>query len=101
MICSIDCKCGKHIKRMSEANPNWKGKQISRRSMHSRVESSKGKANTHDCVDCGKQARDWSRTHMEDQFNIDSYEARCRSCHLKYDRNPWELDLYNKKKMEL
>ena len=54
-----------------------------------------GPAKNHDCVDCGKQAFDWSQIHDTDKDDPNSYEARCRSCHAFYDppkSKPCEID---------
>ena len=47
---------------------------------HGRIRQERGKASEYQCVDCDKQALDWSTVH-------DSAEMvpRCRSCHKKYD----------------
>jgi hypothetical protein len=89
-ICLDGCTCKRHTApKQGEESHNWAGKSISKRSIHSRIERQKGKAKEHDCVDCGDQAHDWSQIHESDEWEMDSYEPRCRSCHVKYDRN-WE-----------
>ena len=52
---------------------------------HRQVYKSKGMAYRYNCVDCNNQALDWSLKHGADKPDINSYEPRCRSCHLKYD----------------
>ena len=52
---------------------------------HSRLFYVRGKASQHQCIDCSKQALDWSHIHGTDPDNPDNYEPRCRSCHLTYD----------------
>lgn len=68
---------------------------------HMRVKSFRGYARTHDCVDCGKEARDWSydgRCPLEQigyrpgrtglfKWSPDprSYSPRCVPCHKKFD----------------
>ena len=63
---------------------------------HARVWVDKGKASTHDCVDCGGQAYHWSYTHGDPDelyaatgqpysLSSNNYEPRCRSCHAIFD----------------
>lgn len=54
--------------------------------IHRRLRSTLGKADQRECVDCGKQARDWSCAHGMDPNKYSSYEPRCRKCHQIYDR---------------
>lgn len=76
---------------------------------HKRVHRVKGRASTHPCVDCGGPAREWSYDGRDPQelvgpahgfmlaysLDLDHYEARCSSCHRKYDNavakgaQPW------------
>lgn len=54
--------------------------------LHKRLHRKHGAAKNYDCVDCGNQALDWSlKTEHEHTGNIEDYEPRCRSCHIKYD----------------
>lgn len=53
--------------------------------MHRRIHRKHGPASSRKCVDCGKQARDWSLNGTEYTDNVDDYSPRCRSCHVKYD----------------
>lgn len=65
------------------------------RAAHIRVESVKGKAKTHKCIDCGEQAREWSlnpnavHTYEDGDkvwsLNIDDYDPRCVPCHRDLD----------------
>ena len=66
---------------------------------HNRVTSDKGKASTHECVDCGRPAAHWSYDHADPEVLIDSrlgipysmdpdhYQPRCVPCHKTYDLN--------------
>lgn len=53
--------------------------------IHGEVRCKRGKADTHNCIDCGKPAKDWSHKHNTDPQNIMNYDPRCRSCHNLYD----------------
>ena len=53
---------------------------------HADVRLARGRAAEHQCVDCEKQALDWSQVHDTDGTNPhEHYQPRCRSCHKKYD----------------
>lgn len=71
---------------------------LSYRGVHARVVKAKGKASEHACVDCGNIARDWSLNKDCDyemiqaqhqvlpvSYDVDNYEPRCKSCHIRYD----------------
>ncbi len=71
--------------------------EITYRGAHERVYALRGKVKNYRCVDCGECAYDWSLrrdapvTYMGSNgclFSADplDYEARCRSCHIRYDR---------------
>lgn len=68
---------------------------------HARVKYDRGRAAEHSCVDCGKQAKDWSlrrdapvtlagptRAGIICRYsaNPNDYDPRCRPCHAIYDR---------------
>lgn len=53
--------------------------------LHKRITRARGRADLQICVDCDKQARDWSLMDGGDQLDYDDYEPRCRSCHKKND----------------
>lgn len=53
--------------------------------IHTKLVREIGKANEFECVDCGKQAHEWSYVHDTDPQDIDNYDPRCRSCHKLYD----------------
>lgn len=53
--------------------------------IHRELYTLKGKASDRICVDCGEKACDWSHIHNTDPLDVNNYESRCRSCHLKYD----------------
>ena len=61
---------------------------IKYRAAHATVARVRGKASDHTCVDCGKQAQEWSYAQRKGYSeNLDDYAPRCRSCHQRYD-NP-------------
>lgn len=67
---------------------------------HQRLRRLRGSAADYVCVDCGGSAADWSytgestdelvdnalSTPLRYSLNLDDYEPRCRSCHLRLDR---------------
>lgn len=81
-------------------NANWTGDQIDYRGAHWRVRLQKGKAKDHQCVDCGRQASEWSYDRLDPNEKIGvtrggvkvpystnprHYQPRCLSCHRKLD----------------
>lgn len=53
---------------------------------HEYVKIMNGPAELYCCVDCGKQAHDWSNINNHRyRKNANDYVPRCRSCHVKYD----------------
>ena len=69
--------------KFSENNPNWKDATV--RSRHGRIMRLKGKASTHKCIDCGKEAKEWSNVDHLYSLEPDDYQSRCNSCHQLYD----------------
>lgn len=69
----------------TENKYNWKGDSAKIKAMHMWVVKHKGKASEHKCVDCEKQAEEWSnKNHSYKRILID-YLPRCRKCHKKFD----------------
>lgn len=70
---------------------------------HDRCRSDRGKASDHTCVDCGKQAHDWSYNHDDPNECVDEgtgapystdpghYSPRCMRCHRIFDGHPFML----------
>lgn len=52
---------------------------------HSLMRQAFGSASEYSCVDCGKQASDWSWVHGTDELDPDSYVPRCHACNIRYD----------------
>ena len=44
-----------------------------------------GSAKLYNCVDCGKQAHDWSMDNDTDGRHVEDYSPRCKACHNIYD----------------
>lgn len=56
---------------------------------HVKVYRLRGKASSQKCVDCGKQAREWSSVHDTDGSDPYShFQPRCSRCHKRYDNIP-------------
>lgn len=70
-----------------ENNGKWTGEDASPRAIHKRLNKKIGKAKNYKCVDCDKQAEDWSnnKNHIYTE-NPEDYSPRCKSCHKKYDK---------------
>lgn len=79
----------------------WKGDSVGYEAVHDRMRAYLGKASNYVCVDCGKQARDWSYNHTDPNetvavnksgvlaaYSFDSahYSPRCKSCHNAFDK---------------
>jgi len=64
----------------------WKGNDIGYLMKHLRIIDLKGKALEYICIDCGKQAEDWSNKDHLYSNNLDDYIPRCRKCHCEYDK---------------
>lgn len=76
------------------------------RSAHARIQSRRGEASQHPCVDCSQPAREWSykggSSGEQSEYlnantpwregdiayssNPDDYDPRCKSCHNRHDR---------------
>ncbi len=67
-----------------ENHHTWK-KNPDHLTFHKRIYRKLGKASQHKCVDCSKQAKDWSNKKRILTQKMEDYEPRCRSCHMKYD----------------
>lgn len=93
-----------HNNEPTGVNPdhyNFK-EEVNYQTAHYRVRRTFGKATLYPCIDCGKQAAEWSLMHgVGDIFygesscgradnakyspNPYNYQPRCDSCHIKYD----------------
>jgi len=51
---------------------------------HYKVIRERGQAGQFPCVDCGRNAWEWSFT-GGDYENVENYEPRCSRCHHRYD----------------
>lgn len=84
-----------------ELNPNWHGDNVGYIGAHKRVHRERGRAAEHLCVDCDKQAAQWSydgldtnaqrgpsRDGFESTYSTDPshYVPRCVSCHVLHDK---------------
>lgn len=65
---------------------NW-SETPNKLALHKRIYRKFGKASAHKCADCPKQARDWSNENNKYTDEIEDYKPRCRSCHVKKDKN--------------
>lgn len=76
--------------------PNAKAGE-SYRGAHDRIARTRGPASAHPCIDCGRDAQEWSYTHSAGErelvdpegkpysFNPSDYAPRCKRDHLLYD----------------
>lgn len=78
-----------------ERNHMWRG-DPGYQAAHLRVESARGKAARHPCIDCSQPAREWSYNHADEDELTDSngrrysvdpdhYDPRCCACHRRLD----------------
>jgi len=65
---------------------NWK-KEPTKLTLHKRLHRKYGPAKNSPCADCGKPAKDYSNETGKYTDNIKDYKPRCRSCHVKKDKN--------------
>jgi len=75
----------KAASRKGEEKAAWKGDGVSYRELHKWVRRHKGKPGK--CIDCGKPALDWSNFDGKYRRRLEDFVPRCRSCHIKYDRD--------------
>lgn len=71
------------------------GDNITVSAAHKRCDALRGRAKTHECVDCGAPARHWSYDHADPNekqsdhgpYSPDPshYQARCVPCHKRFD----------------
>lgn len=72
------------------------GDDVSYIGAHDRIRTSRGPASEHTCVDCGRQALDWSYIYGDENekwepkkgpysTNPEFYAPRCRDCHTAFD----------------
>ena len=106
--------CGKHYKRFMKfgdvnmvkpkggaryyggSSIERKGRNITYRSAHMRIEYLRGKASNHMCIDCGQTAYHWAYDHSDTNEltapngmvyspDVERYDPRCVPCHKVYD----------------
>lgn len=103
--------CKPHYERLRLGRSMWNGKSNPRKNIltyggaHSRVRKARGSAVEYSCVDCGKQASEWSYDHSdpsqvvgltsrghEAAYSMDPahYSPRCKSCHAVFDSREYK-----------
>lgn len=67
------------------------------RGIHTRLQTARGAASTHPCVDCGQQAQHWSYDYNDPEqvygrghrspysVHLEHYQPRCVPCHGRFD----------------
>lgn len=91
--------CDRHYQRLRDIGSLEVNRRAnSYRGVHGRIVRIRGKATNHTCVDCGRQAEQWSYDHGDPNeklstphgyrysLDIDHYDPRCIVCHLRFDR---------------
>lgn len=75
-----------NIRRIGEDNKNWKGDNVSYRSLHRWVEQWRGKPNK--CELCGKTnlRLHWASVDHKYERNLVKWLRLCAPCHGKYDK---------------
>ena len=76
------------IKSLPSGKNHWNYRENpSILALHKRLYRKYGKAAEQKCVDCPKQARDWSNETGIYSDDIKDYLPRCRKCHINKDEN--------------
>ena len=66
---------------------NWTGNKASYSARHQRLHAERGSAQQHPCVDCSGPALEWSQVTGSSGLDVyKDYQPRCRSCHMRYDK---------------
>jgi len=74
-------------KRAGKKNNNWKGDNVSKKGIHSRVSAILGKPRY--CEKCKRTDRkryDWANTNHKYRFDFHEWIRLCRKCHIAYDK---------------
>lgn len=75
---------------------SWTGDSCSYTAVHQRLRHVRGSASKYQCVDCGRQAKQWSYNHdatnelvsesgLPYSSDLAHYSPRCVACHKKFD----------------
>lgn len=86
------------VERKGAGNPAYVGDKAGVATAHDRIRAERGKASDHECVSCGRPARDWALRHGVEQtktarngrvysLNVADYMPMCRRCHVHYDHD--------------
>lgn len=81
-----------------DLHPQWKADEVGYRGLHQRIHRERGAASQYTCVDCGRQAQEWSYDYQDSNEvrekggyqllyspNVDHYDPRCTICHKAFD----------------
>jgi hypothetical protein len=78
----------KRIASMPKGKNHWNySENPSKLALHRRIHRKYGPAKQFKCNDCEKPAKDYSNETGKYTDNIADYVPRCRSCHVKKDKN--------------
>ena len=78
----------KRIASLPKGNNHWNWKKDpSKLTLHKRLHRKYGPAKQFKCFDCKKIAKDYSNETGKYTDRIEDYVPRCRSCHVKKDKN--------------
>lgn len=102
---NVECDCGA-VKKVRSADlqrgktracgNHLRSESVTYGGIHQRVKRDHGVPSLHQCVDCGKQAADWSYDHRDPaplfseegliySASVEHYQPRCKSCHKRFD----------------
>lgn len=78
----------KRLKSLPKGKQHWRwSDDPNKLALHKRLHRKYGSASNFKCVDCPKMAQDYSNESGTYTDDIKDYKPRCRSCHVKKDKN--------------
>lgn len=75
-------------RKLTKTYKTWKGDKAKYGTKHDWVRTRKGRARDYKCEICKiKQANDWSNKNHEYKRNLKDWQAVCKKCHYKFDKD--------------
>lgn len=89
--CSLSC-VHKTTRGVPNRNSQWKGSDVSYRTLHKWVERWKGKPSK--CEECGLDETgkwyEWANISKEYKRELSDWRRLCRPCHREFDGSAWK-----------